>query len=239
MGWSISAMKKLANEFKQWEFLTNSYKHGIYQILNKINRKCYIGSSAGHGFRNRWVTHYRQLENNKHHSISLQRAWNKYGKENFEFKILLYCDSKSCIFYEQIFLDFFHPEYNVSPTAGSQFGYHHSDETREKLKIAWLTRPPISEETKKRLSENGKKLNSVARMLTPQARNKAKESRRASFKCRGIYMGHSKTNEQEVLEIRALYRKGMNFNRISKIYTRLDRRTIRDICLYHSWKHVP
>ena len=39
------------------------------------------------------VVNKTQLKNNKHHSIKLQRAWDKYGEENFEFKIEEIVDS--------------------------------------------------------------------------------------------------------------------------------------------------
>lgn len=59
---------------------------GIYQIRNLINNKIYIGSSRNLSQREK--AHFRQLELNKHHSIKLQRAYNKYGKNNFKFEII-------------------------------------------------------------------------------------------------------------------------------------------------------
>jgi hypothetical protein len=48
----------------------------------------------------------------------------------------------------QIFL---HPEFNISPTAGSQLGMKHSKETKQKLKDVWKNRGPVSEETKQKM----------------------------------------------------------------------------------------
>lgn len=59
---------------------------GIYKIANKINGKFYIGSS--NDIKDRWREHRNALNQNKHHSNHLQRAWNKYGEENFEFEII-------------------------------------------------------------------------------------------------------------------------------------------------------
>jgi group I intron endonuclease len=59
---------------------------GIYQIKNKINNKSYIGSSIS--IYKRLLVHTRFLNNNKHHSIHLQRAYNEAGKDNFEINIL-------------------------------------------------------------------------------------------------------------------------------------------------------
>lgn len=59
---------------------------GVYKIINKINNKMYIGSS--NNIYKRWKEHINDLNKNKHHSIHLQRAWNKYGQENFSFIII-------------------------------------------------------------------------------------------------------------------------------------------------------
>lgn len=61
-------------------------KKYIYQILNKINNKCYIGQSKN--CQRRFKEHKTALNNNKHENSYLQYAWNKYGSDNFEFKIL-------------------------------------------------------------------------------------------------------------------------------------------------------
>jgi group I intron endonuclease len=58
----------------------------VYKIINKINNKFYIGRTQN--LKERWNQHIERLRNNKHHCIHLQRAWNKCGEENFEFKLL-------------------------------------------------------------------------------------------------------------------------------------------------------
>lgn len=63
---------------------------GIYMILNITNRKMYIGSSVD--ISNRWKTHQSDLMRNKHCNFHLQKAFDKYGKENFQFSILELCD---------------------------------------------------------------------------------------------------------------------------------------------------
>ena len=70
----------------------------IYSIKNKVNGKCYIGSTNNP--RVRWSKHKGDLNRNTHHSFVLQRAWNKYGEANFEFNILLVCSETDKIEYE-------------------------------------------------------------------------------------------------------------------------------------------
>lgn len=63
---------------------------GIYSIRNKINGKKYIGSSVD--IYRRWGVHLRNLVRHRHPNEHLQRAWDQYGKNNFEFVIEEICD---------------------------------------------------------------------------------------------------------------------------------------------------
>lgn len=63
---------------------------GIYCIENLIDHKKYIGQSVD--IYHRWLTHRSDLRNNNHANIHLQRAWNKYGEENFKHYILEECE---------------------------------------------------------------------------------------------------------------------------------------------------
>lgn len=60
---------------------------GIYKIENLINGKVYIGQTK-EKFQRRYWLHRWQLRNNSHDNTHLQRAWNKYGEENFSFEII-------------------------------------------------------------------------------------------------------------------------------------------------------
>lgn len=104
---------------------------GIYQIKNLINKKCYIGSAIN--FQKRWWQHEWDLKNNKHHSQYLQNAYNKYGKDAFEFEILFTCPKSELIRIEQYFLNNYQPSYNICRIAGSVLGRKHSEETKRKI----------------------------------------------------------------------------------------------------------
>ena len=213
------------------------HKHGVYSIRNKITGDRYIGSSAGRGFGNRRGTHWQSLKDHQHHSTYLQNSWNKYGEDNFAFEVILYCDAKHAINYEQKYIDYYKPKYNMSLTAGSCYGMKRSQITKDK--IGNIHRGKIvSLSVREQMSQTHTILKSVSRMQTLKARQKATQSRLISMLCRGTSKYNSKTNEREVIVIRALYTSGMNFNQISHQYNHLNRRTIRDICLKKSWKHV-
>lgn len=128
---------------------------GIYAIKNSENGKIYVGSSDN--ICKRIYTHNRDLNANKHHSIHLQRAWNKYGAESFLYFCIEKCDVELLIEREQKWMDDFcsykkNKGYNISPTAGSCRGIKLSEEHKEKLSKAH-TGKKISEETKQKLSD--------------------------------------------------------------------------------------
>lgn len=60
---------------------------GIYQIVNLVNGKVYIGQTIER-FQRRYWHHNWCLNSNKHFNKYLQNAWNKYGKDAFEFRVV-------------------------------------------------------------------------------------------------------------------------------------------------------
>ena len=59
-------------------------KFGIYCIINVISGDTYIGQTS-EGFQRRYWHHRWKLRNNSHDNQHLQKAWNVYGENNFEF----------------------------------------------------------------------------------------------------------------------------------------------------------
>ena len=113
---------------------------GVYQIINVLTGDKYIGSSVDINRRKRY--HRSALRNGDHSNIHLQRAYNKYGKKSFRYKVLLYCDPDNTLVYEQILLDAGYGDYNIAtdasaPTRGMYgelnpfYGRKHTTETRE------------------------------------------------------------------------------------------------------------
>lgn len=112
-------------------------KSGIYQIINLVNNKIYIGSAII--FRKRWDLHILDLKNNRHHSRFLQASYNKYGKEAFSFSILEIVEDKTkLIEREQFWIDWSKPEYNICKIAESRLGVKSSPEHVAKIVAANL-----------------------------------------------------------------------------------------------------
>lgn len=170
-----------------------SAQPGVYRIRNLRTGKTYVGSSDD--MADRCKRHLRLLHQGRHHSLKLQRSFDKHGEAAFEFKPLLVCAVKDLLFFEQRALDAFDAVrrgYNVAATAGAPMrGRTHTTRTKEKMsgaslgkkkapehakaigdgkrgeplsarnrqgiKESWKTRRlvPVSEETRRRLSEAG------------------------------------------------------------------------------------
>lgn len=58
----------------------------VYGILNTVSSKFYIGASRN--VNQRKNRHFNDLQKGSHHSIKLQRSWDKHGKDKFKFIIL-------------------------------------------------------------------------------------------------------------------------------------------------------
>ena len=126
---------------------------GIYQIRNKINNKSYIGCAFD--IRRRLKEHTNLLRNNKHYNIYLQRAWNKYGEENFEVIILFEGSKDNLLEYEIKFIEMYNTVvpngYNLTSGGQGLANYSHTLEARKKISNA-LKGIKRSEETRKRIS---------------------------------------------------------------------------------------
>ena len=112
-------------------------KCGVYVITNTVNEKLYVGSTT-RSFTKRWNDHKSLLRNNKHHNTHLQRAWNKYGEENFKFEILSICAPTLCILAEQYWMNIlntYKKGYNRNPKAGNSKGIKRSEETLVKMRL--------------------------------------------------------------------------------------------------------
>lgn len=145
----------------------NIKESGVYLIKNCINGKVYVGSTLN--FSSRIKRHRADLAKNKHHSIKLQRSYNKYNHQNFEFIPIQYCSKEYLIKIEQYWIDYFdsyNNGYNSSPNAGNCLGYKQTDEHKRKIS-AGLKGFKRSEENKQNM-----RLANIGKVITQEQKDK-------------------------------------------------------------------
>jgi group I intron endonuclease len=172
----------------------------VYVIQNRINNKIYLGSTFN--LSTRINTHLNALKKNIHHSIALQRAYNKYGIDQFDFKIIKLCNKTDCRKIEQLYLNALKPEYNTSLSATAPMeGRKHTIDTLVKFKsrvvlkgidsphygkrLSLVSRKKMSksrtglkrtENTRKKMSDTAKRINSIGRINRDNVRKKVRSS---------------------------------------------------------------
>ena len=130
---------------------------GIYCIENINTHKKYIGQSQN--IHKRWLDHKWALNNNVHDNSYLQKAWNKYGEENFSFIVIEECMAEDLNDREIYYIDFFKSfdrgyGYNLRGGGGQlanmtkdlkekfggknnpMYGKNHTEEARQKISDA-------------------------------------------------------------------------------------------------------
>jgi len=117
---------------------------GIYGIKNKVNGKIYIGQSVQ--IRKRKTRHFYELRHGKHRNQHLQKSFDQYGENNFEFITLQLCKQEELNDLEQKFIDEYKKVteiYNlaeyVNDTKGYKnpfFGKKHKDSSKAEMS-AW------------------------------------------------------------------------------------------------------
>jgi len=123
---------------KQAELLQKS---GVYQILNTVNGKMYIGSTSM-SFQKRYAHHVAMLRCGRHKNNYLQYAFNKYKEDNFEFNILELCDKAHVLEKEEYWMNKLltnENSYNINKLAsgGNQFSEETIKRRTESIKRYW------------------------------------------------------------------------------------------------------
>lgn len=207
-------------------------KTGIYKITNKIDGKFYYGS-ASESFRRRWESHRGELTRQAHANIYLQRAWNKYGADIFEFNIILVCAPEDCLYYEQLFLNKYWDNckvcYNMCPTAGNCFGKKDSNETRKK-KSDMRRGKKLTDEAKKKVAKS--KLG-----ISRTEDTKKKISQKLLNTGLGSKNPNSKYKEEDIIRVKILTHNGVSIKEI-QLATGINRNTLKHIRSGRTWKHI-
>lgn len=189
---------------------TTQKNSGIYKIIHKDSGKYYVGRSVN--IQKRFKEHLYNLINNNHHNDNLQNAWNKYGKNAFEFVISEYLENNVSLLkeYEQKYLDIIKNErlnginnsYNYAEN--SEFGGPMDEQSR--IKISNANRNRVwKEESRKKLSilnkgknnkmygtigpNRGKKLSDVTRLKMSKSKIGTKLSNETREKLSKINTG--------------------------------------------------
>lgn len=176
---------------------------GIYEIVNLVNGKRYVGSSAN--LLQRKSVHLHYLRKGSHHSFILQRAWLKHGESAFAFRVLEYCLPCDLISREQHHIDISNPEYNIAKQAAGGGGPM-SEDAKEALRERNRNRAgtKASAETRARIS--------AAKMGNTATRGK-KRSAEAVEKTAAAHRGLKRSAETRAkISEKAKGRKFVRFN---------------------------
>jgi len=194
---------------------------GVYMIRNCVNDKLYVGSSKN--INERWIKHKFTLNNNKHYNKHLNSAWNKYGENNFKLSVIEYVELDKLIEQEQYYIDYYDAcnqsiGYNIAPKAGSNLGWQPSEKTRKRMSYSAKRKPPISEETRNKLSIARMGNKNACRIVGDEERKKMSESHIGIN--RGEKNGMAITNRNEILAMRNDYDNGMSISKIMIKYNK-------------------
>ncbi len=181
---------------------------GVYQITNVRNGRRYIGSAVN--VRKRCYHHWKRMTKGLHGNRFLQRTWDKYGEQVFQYEVLEAVKDKNKLTErEQWYLDNHKPEYNMCPTAGNWLGHKHTEEAKKKNSI--LSRQMWSD---------------------PQKREAMSE------RYRGEGNPKAKLTEKDVVHIRhVLATTNLTHAEIGKMFN-VSKGTISNINGGFTWKHV-
>lgn len=109
---------------------------GIYKITNIANGKIYIGKASYYKSRKR--SHESSLKRGVHPNVHLQRAWDKYGGDNFIINLIEECDRERLTIRENYWMNFYESfnykkGYNQSLPSESNLSYRHSKKSRNMM----------------------------------------------------------------------------------------------------------
>lgn len=125
----------------------------IYLIRNLANGKVYIGQTIN--YRRRKNNHISKLNAGRHFNMYLQKAWNKYGANAFQFEMLEECEVRDLDKKEREYIKLYkcsesNSGYNLM--TGGQKYRHFTDDVKKRMSIAGTGRV-FTDSHKQKLSE--------------------------------------------------------------------------------------
>ena len=148
----------------------------IYSITNKLNWKRYIGQTVKKNINDRWSAHLKQNSNCRY----LKHALAKYGKDNFNFEVILECDDSDLNNRELYYMKYYN---TIVPNGYNlrEAGNHgrHNEETKLKIKktlSSWYSNLPESK--KKELSErqSGERNHNFGKKMSDEQKQKISQN---------------------------------------------------------------
>lgn len=230
---------------------------GIYGIQNKVNNNIYVGKTKM-DFGDRWDSHRTLLRENKHFNRHLQNAWNKYGEDNFEFKILYKANiNEDLDLLEKEYIAKYKNDgisYNISigGDGGTNLGKHLSKETKKKIgnkNRKHMLGKKMSKETKEKMSLSQKERYKKMTLQEKEEYSKNiseyasgyqwNETSKSNFaKKQQINPNGAKYDVKTVRLIRNLHEfNNMTYTEISNLLN-IKRPTVYLIATYRRWKNV-
>ena len=108
----------------------------IYQAVNKVNGKSYIGQTTYNKLYKRINTHW-WYANRRDNNLPFCNALRMYGKKGFDWIVLEECSKEDRGAREMYWIDKIKPEYNVTTGGdGGRSGIPCGEETRAKISKA-------------------------------------------------------------------------------------------------------
>lgn len=175
--------------------IMNNRISGIYYIKNIINNKLYVGQSIDVYARlSRHKTDLRGGRDSKH----LQKSYDKYGEDNFEFTLFMECPVEDLDYLEKYYI----AKWN---TQNEDFGYNldgggsksrlMSEETKSLISNA-LIGHVVSEETKNKIREHhadfsGANNPNFGKTPSEQTREKSRKSNQKTWSNPELRAKHS------------------------------------------------
>jgi len=155
---------------------------GIYSIKNTMNGKRYIGQSFD--IDRRTKHHFANLICGRHVNSHLQGAFNKYGADCFEFCILELVSEEMLDIRERAWISYYksdHAFFGYNMDGGGRSNRIMSIITKRKMSVSRRNRPPVSDETRLKLSISGK-----GRIVSDATKKKLSESNKGQGKGRKL-----------------------------------------------------
>ena len=234
---------------------------GVYTIYNNLNGKIYIGKA--NDIKRRWREHKSFFNRGKHGNSHMQRAWNMYGADAFEFRMVAECEDIAAA--EKSYVDYFravgYELYNMAEPNGVTDTM--SAVTKQKLSNSWtperrkaqsdrlkgVARPAhvvealraahtgrkASDETKAKLmaAHTGKKLQPHVAEALQKSRIGRVVSEETRAKIANSLLGHSNFRRDCAVDRRAKYITA--FGETKRLFEFLEERSITPN-QYHSRK---